>query len=592
MSDPTISAESAANAWLATFADAMKSGSAGGVADLFLDECYWRDLVAFSWTIITLEGKDAVRRFAMAAIRQGPEMKWRLDGAEETDGVVSAWFDFETAEISGRGNVRLRGGRCWTFFTSLSELKGHEERTGRRRAMGTDHRPVRGNKHWPDIREEEAAFGAGKEPFCVVIGGGQAGIMLAARLRRLNVPTLVIDRNKGPGDVWRGRYKSLYLHDPVWLNHMPHLPFPDDWPVFTPAWKMGDWLEAYTRVMDVDYWPLTECVSAKFDRGADGWTVEIVRDGVTTTLRPRHVVMATGMHGTPKMPALPGADMFEGQLYHASQPFDMSEVADKSCVVVGANSSGHDLAVALWEGGADVTMLQRSSTIVVRSETLVKLAIAPLYSEEAVENGLTTEKADEIAASLPFRLLTEFQKPLYQHIQQVDAEFYESLRRVGFQFDFGEDEAGLTMAALRGRGFYIDVGGSGLIARGEIKLEHRNIQRFGKRSLVLADGAELPADIVVFATGYHPISEAMTSIFGADVVEKIGRCWGLGSDTAGDPGPWEGEIRNMWKPLPQPNLWIMAGNFALGRSYSRLLALQIKARMEGVAGPVYRDSTA
>ena len=77
----------------------------------------------------------------------------------------------------------------------------------------------------------------------LIVGGGQGGIGLGARLKRLGVPTLIVDALPRPGDAWRKRYKSLCLHDPVWYDHLPYLPFPDHWPVFTPKDKIGDWLE-------------------------------------------------------------------------------------------------------------------------------------------------------------------------------------------------------------------------------------------------------------------------------------------------------------------------------------------------------------
>jgi putative flavoprotein involved in K+ transport len=61
----------------------------------------------------------------------------------------------------------------------------------------------------------------------------------------------------------------------------------------------------------------------------------------------------------------------------------------------------------------------------------------------------------------------------------------------------------------------------------------------------------------------------------------------LGSNTTKDPGPWEGEQRNMWKPTQQDALWFHGGNLHQSRHYSLYLALQLKARMEGIETPVY-----
>ena len=136
-----------------------------------------------------------------------------------------------------------------------------------------------------------------------------------------------------------------------------------------------------------------------------------------------------------------------------------------------ANSSAHDIAADLWEYGAEVAMLQRSPTTVVRSETLMEFGFEALYSEKAVKSGITTERADLLFAATPFRVMPRQQIPIYKEIRKRDAAFYARLAKSGFQFDFGEDELGLMMKAMRtGSGYYIDVGASELVANGDIKV--------------------------------------------------------------------------------------------------------------------------
>jgi putative flavoprotein involved in K+ transport len=94
--------------------------------------------------------------------------------------------------------------------------------------------------------------------------------------------------------------------------------------------------------------------------------------------------------------------------------------------------------------------------------------------------------------------------------------------------------------------------------------------------------------VIVYATGYRPFAERIAALVSPEVAAKVGPCWGLGSDTQGDPGPWEGELRNMWKPTAQDGLWIQGGNLMQARFHSLHLALQLKARFEGLATPVYR----
>ena len=105
--------------------------------------------------------------------------------------------------------------------------------------------------------------------------------------------------------------------------------------------------------------------------------------------------------------------------------------------------------------------------------------------------------------------------------------------------------------------------------------------------MTLDDGTELPADLVVLATGYSSMNGWAADLISQEVADAVGKVWGLGSDTRKDPGPWEGELRNMWKPVRQPGLWFHGGNLHQSRHYSQFLALQIKARMEAIPTPVY-----
>ncbi|HEY2891943.1 MAG TPA: NAD(P)/FAD-dependent oxidoreductase, partial [Dongiaceae bacterium] len=371
--------------------------------------------------------------------------------------------------------------------------------------------------------------------------------------------------------------------------HLPYLPFPDHWPVYSPKDKIGDWLEMYTRVMELDYWGSTECVSARFDEAKKTWVVEIVREGKPMTLYPRQLVLATGMSAVPNMPSVPGMAAFKGDLHHSSRHPGPDAYAGKKAVVVGSNNSAHDIAAALWEVGAEVTMVQRSSTHVSRSDTLMELGTGKLYSEAAVAAGITTEKADLIFASMPYRLMAERQMPIYVEMKRRDADFYERLRKAGFMLDFGEDESGLFMKYLRrGSGYYIDVGASQLVADGKIKLKSGvEVAGIEEHSVAFSDGSELPTDLIVFATGYGSMNGWAAKLISQQAADKVGKCWGLGSATRKDPGPWEGELRNMWKPTHQEALWFHGGNLHQSRHYSQFLSLQLKARMEGIPTPVY-----
>ncbi|BCH29574.1 FAD-dependent oxidoreductase [Mesorhizobium sp. L-8-10] len=579
-----------ASAWLAAFAAALDARDTAAAADLFLDDCYWRDLLAFTWNIRTMEGRAAIIEMLEATLDGTLPSAWSLsrEATVENSG-VEAWFTFETAVARGEGILRLRDGKCRTLFTAISEFKGHEEKKGAGRPLGVRHGADRGRETWSERRRrEEAALGSTEQPYCLIVGGGQGGLALGARLRQLGVPAIILEKNARAGDSWRNRYRSLVLHDPVWYDHLPYMPFPEHWPVFTPKDKMGDWLEMYARVMELNCWTSSTCLSAAYDDSEKSWTVEVDRAGERVVLKPKHLVFATGAYGPPRMIDLPGADVFEGELLHSSQYADGRRFRGKACAVIGAASSGHDVSVDLWESGADVTMIQRSPTTVVKSDTLTELGFE-IYSEQALARGIGTDKADMMVASTPFALLPESQKALYDRIRVRDADFYDRLRQSGFAIDFGDDETGLMMKAYRtGSGYYIDVGASELIIAGEITVRSGvAVERLTPKGIQFDDGSELAADVIVSCTGYQSMHETVAAIVSREVADKVGPCWGLGSGVRNDPGPWLGELRNMWKPTAQEGLWFHGGNLALSRFYSKFVALQLKARMEGIATPVY-----
>ncbi len=203
----------------------------------------------------------------------------------------------------------------------------------------------------------------------LIVGGGQAGIGLAARLRQLSVPTIVIDKRARPGDQWRSRYKSLCLHDPVWYDHMPYLKFPDNWPVFSPKDKIADWLESYTRIMELNYWPSTEAKSASYNETTGDWTVTVEREGQPVVLRPGSWCWPRGCPASPMSRPSRAWTTFRGDQHHSSAHPGPDAYRGRRCVVIGSNNSAFDICGALWENGADVTMVQRSSTHIVAVRT-------------------------------------------------------------------------------------------------------------------------------------------------------------------------------------------------------------------------------
>ena len=176
-------------------------------------------------------GPEADPRHARACLKRTGPSGWRIAEGEspdrDSDGIIEAIIALETAVARAEGLIRLKDGRIWTLLTAIVELKGYEEKSGPTRPLGALHGSNPGAKTWKERREEEIAkLGFETQPAVLIIGGGQGGIALASRLRQLDVPTIVIEKNERAGDSWRKRYKSLCLHDPVWYDHLPYIDFP------------------------------------------------------------------------------------------------------------------------------------------------------------------------------------------------------------------------------------------------------------------------------------------------------------------------------------------------------------------------------
>jgi putative flavoprotein involved in K+ transport len=578
-----------ASEWLRQFGEALEQRDTDRAANLFMAEGWWRDLLAFTWDLRTFHGTKAIaaglaRTLAAAAPRDfqlEPAKEPALTGLEASR-TVEAFYRFETNLARGRGFLRLMPAedghwKAWTLLTATEELKGHEEHLGARRRKGVAHGEQHGRRNWLDQRIQENAFDDG-DPQVLVVGGGQAGLTVAARLKQLDVPALIIEKNDRIGDNWRTRYHSLVLHDPVWYDHLPYLPFPSHWPVFTPKDKLAGWFESYVAALELNVWTKTTFTGGEYDEGAGRWTVRVRRaDGdqgsAERVLHPRHVVLATGMSGVPNVPVIPGANQFEGSIEHSSAYKGGLPVTGKHAVVVGCCNSGHDIAQSLYEQGADVTMVQRSSTYVMTSENGIKTLFAGTYEE----GGPPVDDADLMFASIPYPLLAVLHRQATATIAGLDQELLRGLEKAGFKLDYGDDGSGIFLKYLRrGGGYYIDVGCASLIAQGKIKIRQGvEIERFTPGGIVYTDGSTQPADVVVLATGFKNMRESARALLGDRVADRCSPVWGLDD---------EGELRTMWRRSGQPGLWFMGGNLHQCRHYSKFLALQIKGIEEGLLG--------
>jgi len=565
--------------WLRDFERALAEPDDALLRTLFLPESYWRDVLALTWRIETIGGVSAILRKLKQHARRVKPTAFELDQERTAPRrvtragtrAIEAIFKFETADGRGSGVLRLvpdtddgNKVKAWTLLTSLDEIKGFEEQVGRSRPQGKAYsRDFRG-PNWFDLRKSAAEY-VERDPVVLVVGGGQAGLSIAARLTQLQIDTLIVDREQRVGDNWRNRYHALTLHNQVQVNHLPYMPFPPNWPTYIPKDKLAGWFEAYVESMELNYWTGTEFEGGRYDEEEGRWSVVLRRaDGSRREMRPRHVVMATGVSGIPNLPDIPTLRNFAGKVLHSSQYGDGEAWKGKSVLVIGTGNSGHDIAQDLYSSGAKVTLVQRSSTLIVNIEPSAQLAYA-LYDE-----GPSLEDCDLITTSIPLALARKSHVLITEQAKKLDKELLDGLERVGFKLDFGEDETGWQFKYLtRGGGYYFNVGCSDLIVAGEIGLvQFSDIEAFVAEGARMRTRDTLAADLIVLATGYKGQEHLVRKLFGEDVAARVGPVWGFGTGQ---------ELRNMFMRTGQPGLWFIAGSLAQCRIYSKYLALQIKA---------------
>jgi cation diffusion facilitator CzcD-associated flavoprotein CzcO len=547
ISTPT-SPEETVEEWLTRFSTVMASSDASKLREVFHPRGWWRDHLAVSWDFRTINGISELTEFLrpviaeigfqnITAVKHGkfvPSVVKPIDGLEW----VESMFTFETNIGTGKGMLRLvKNDGSWVahmLYTSLQHLKGVEELLGDNRSHGGNNSLEGGvsSGNWFERRQRQKDL-IGEDPTVFVVGAGQAGLNIAARLQVMGVSTLIVDKNERVGDNWRSRYRTLVTHDPIQYCHMSYLPFPKTWPLFIAKDKLADWFEIYASAMELNIWQQTTIKNAEYSDERKCWTVEVTRhNGSTRILKPKHVVFCTGQAGEPRIPHFPGQGDFKGKVYHGSQHKDASDGGDvrgKKVVVVGTGNSGHDIAQNYYECGANVQILQRRGTYVIQANKGLFMLHHGLYDE----HGPPTDDADVYGQSLPIPVQFALNVDMTNRIREAEADNIEGLQKAGFKLDFGHDGSGIYRKYItRGGGYYIDVGASQLIIDGKISIIQSldGIRAFESDGLVLANDQKLEADIVVLATGFDNMRTTLRKSLGDKIANRCGDVWDLDNE--------------------------------------------------------------
>ena len=575
-----------AEEWIRNFSEALSGNRIENAIDLFVDDPeeeyvgplpegktqkqfppFWRDMVAYTWNIVTLEGKESIRDMLEETLKdRASTTSWKLakprpsgrdsfppplkitptvgDGTTGIDSsTIEFWCDIITIEGTGYAHVRLdsKTKRATTVLTTLLELHDQPFRKGQRRSRGSISGPVLGRPYFHEERKEQSQNNDGDEYHVAIVGAGQAGLSLAARLEAMDIPYILFEAGPSPGSSWRhDRYPSLHLHDPVWYQHLPYMEFPKTWPTFTPKDKLADWMDAYATLMDLNLQTNTRVVEAteEYHGKEKTWRIEAVSTSTNksedpnrerSSIHARHIVFATGNSSRPQIPNFLGASsVFRGIQLHTSRYTGGKAFAGKKVVVIGSNNSGFDVCQDLWEQGAgSVTMIQRTGSMIVSSESVLTYGLF-LFNEDPQFHH---EDADLMLTTTPYRILAEGGgwKGVTDKMKENDKDLITRVEAAGYKLEYGYEGTGLfAKSATEGGGFYIDVGCAELLARKDVGVKYANVERLESNAVIVfnKDSGEeerLPADVVVYATGFDTMESYVEQICGQEIVEKVGK---------------------------------------------------------------------
>lgn len=535
-------------------------------------------MLTFTWDVRALNGHEKIASYLKDTLPYTTISNVRFDkdphfaptyraGPPES---IEFGFTYESTLAWGKGFVRLVRGNAgqWLALTAsmiADDLKGHEEVS-----VDEDWEAQAKNGAWGDLHAAAKAQ-AETNPTVLIVGAGQNGLQVAARFRNMRIPTLLIDRTARIGDNWRQRYKSLALHTTKEHHQLLYQPFPSTWPCYTPRDKLADWFETYAINQNLVYWTKSTILGRPvYDKVRGVWDVTVQRDNDIVHLAPAHIVMATGVLGGPYIPEFANREVFPGSVLHTTQYSDPTPFSRKRVVVVGAGNTAIDVCQDLVGAGAqEVTMVQRSETCVVSRDNVEKRLRSVWVP------GVDVAVGDMINMSTPLGFIK--QQNIAHQAEQWEQEkvLHAKLRKGGVKLSLGPDGGGQIIQIWeRLGGYWQDKGGADLIESGEIKIK-QGVQpvSYSPNGLVFDDGSELAADVIMLSTGYINMQEINKKIFGAEVIEAVGRVHGLDE---------EGEIYGSYRPTKHPGLWFAGGDFYAARTLSKQLGILIIASKLGL----------
>ncbi|RAK95719.1 monooxygenase [Aspergillus ibericus CBS 121593] len=583
------------------FNAALVNKDAKVLEGFFADQAYWRDELAFTYHLRTFSAPDTIAAALLetAALR-GVVGGVSVDGAAQfvptspTLQFIECGVVFRTAAPGAicKGKVVLLPvkrdssddieWKIWVLVTVLDSLDVHPEDESLLQCPG---------RSFDGLETFETDV--------FIIGGGNAAIALAARLKALGVESVMAERNAVMGNNWDLRYDSLHFHIPASSCDLPFLRYEEHLrgQHFLTKDELASQVRRYVAAFNLNCITSAQIQSTYYDLSAQRWKIRFQTPAGQRTAVAKHLVLAKG-HGSqkPRTPVIADSHLYQGISIHSVQYRNAKQLRTqgaKSVIVVGSANTAFDVIENCHAAGLRTTMVARSPTHMIPVDHICHPLCLGSY-----EFGV--EAADWHFLAFPLTVRGQLANQVLKQLASQEPHRYDALAATGFDFmDGNHPDASLVHTLYeRGGGHYVDMGGTKLLADGKVALK-AGVQpiAYTATGLQFSDSSRIDADAVVWCTGFSDLNarDTIVETLGDDETEDNKQVLGPHAIAARMDATWgvdaEGEIRGMFKRHSHlDNFWIMGGFTQQHRWYSRTLAQQIKAALEGVLPPAYRDT--
>ncbi|KAK4172919.1 hypothetical protein QBC36DRAFT_336900 [Triangularia setosa] len=589
---------------LAAFNKAITKEDQDALSNCFLaEQAYWKDSLALTYHLRTFSTPALVASSLLETMKMRGAQHFDLEFTHflpisPTLQFIDCSLSLRTSSPAARCSARMvllptKSGKglewkIWILSTRLETLDIHPEDESLLRAPS---KVVNG------VNDLETDV--------LIIGGGNGAVTLAARLKALGVESVMAEQNPNPGDNWALRYDFMKFHVPTAICDMPYLPYGEDLKgshLLTRD-ELANQVRLYVKEFNLNMITSTQIQSTHYNQSAQRWIVKLKTPNGIRTAISKHLVQATGfVSQKPHMPDVANKGVYKGiSLHSSSYKNPQKTLQDKgvrSVLIIGSANTAFDILEGCHAAGLHTTIVARSPTYVLPVGHVMDKRGFGLYNE------LGAEVCDKILMTFPTWVDCHMAHGLLAMLAAQEPERYKKVIEAGLPvIDSAHPDACLMHNLLeRGGGHYVDIGGMEVIAEGKVDvIAGAEPISYTETGLRFADGRTVDADAIVWCTGFADKNarDTVFEILGGenvpdgdegdshllgpkDIASRLDATFGVDG---------EGEIRGLWKRQRGiDNFWFMGGQTQHHRYHSKTVALQIKAELEGLLPPAYRNN--